>query len=74
MNQPLPLLLKNCIPELPPYISTTRAKNPYPAIDRPVNFSCCTRGMVVMYMEKVPNRNSPAAVLFRESLSALNVF
>jgi hypothetical protein len=44
------------IPELPPYISTTRAKNPYPAIDRPVNFSCCTRGMVVMYVEKVPNR------------------
>ena len=23
-------------------------------MDRPVNFSCCTRGIVVMYMEKVP--------------------
>ncbi|WNF14907.1 MULTISPECIES: hypothetical protein [Microcystis] len=23
-------------------------------MDRPVNFSCCTRAIVVMYMEKVP--------------------
>jgi hypothetical protein len=27
------------LPELPPYISTTIAENPYPSMDTPINFS-----------------------------------
>ncbi len=39
--------------ELPSNIYTTRAETPYPLMDTPINFSECTREIVVMYIIRV---------------------